>query len=155
MNFRSLLAQVRRTVLEAYTHQDMPFDRLVEELAPDRPAGRSPLFDVLFVVHNTPSAAVTLGDLQMRQRPSPAASSKFDLTLFISEAEREIRAELHFDCTLFEPATIERFISRFRRILAEVCADPDARLSAISLSDPFEAAAMMADFSDSWDLADI
>jgi amino acid adenylation domain-containing protein len=147
-DFRSLLKQVRQTVLEAYTYQDMPFDKLVEELAPDRKSGRSPLFDVLFVVHNTPTAGIALRDLEMNVIPSAAASSKFDLTLFMNDGDTQIGGELHFDASLFRPLTAERFVQRFQRILGEVCAEPDAPLSLISLNTPLEADALIADFLD-------
>jgi NRPS condensation-like uncharacterized protein len=150
-NFRSLLRQVRQTVLEAYTYQDMPFDRLVEELAPARVSGRSPLFDVLFVVHNTPQSSVSLAGLEMNAVPSTDASSKFDLTLFMNEGENQIAGELHFDSSLFQTATIERLIERFQRILEEVTTDPDRPLSLISI----EAETLVANFSGAWDLAEI
>ncbi|HET6977262.1 MAG TPA: amino acid adenylation domain-containing protein [Pyrinomonadaceae bacterium] len=153
-DFRSLLRQVRQTVLEAYAYQDMPFDALVEELAPDRIKGRSPLFDVLFVLHNTPIPSMAVHDLELNAIPATATSSKFDLTMFMYEGDKQIAGELHFDATLFEAATIERFIARFERVLSEVCANPDAPLFLISLTSPLEAEALIADFSDSWAHAD-
>jgi Condensation domain/Phosphopantetheine attachment site len=153
-DFRSLLRQVRQTVLEAYAYQDMPFEALVEELAPDRIKGRSPLFDVLFVVHNTPIPSTTLHDLELNVLPAKATSSKFDLTLFMYEGDKQIAGELHFDTTLFEAATIERFLVHFERVLSEVCANPDAPLFLISLTSNLEAEALIADFSDSWTHAD-
>jgi non-ribosomal peptide synthetase component F len=106
------------------------------------------------VLHNTPIPSTTLHDLELNAIPATATSSKFDLTLFMYEGEKQIAGELHFDATLFEAATIERFIARFERVLAEVCANPDAPLFLISLTSPLEAEALIADFSDSWAHAD-
>ena len=152
-DFRSLLRQVRQTVLEAYDHQDMPFDRLVEELAPDRVAGRTPLFQVLFVVHNTPASAITLPGLRMSAIRPSAASSKFDLTLFMNEGGSAISGELHFNRDIFDPTTVTQMTERFRAILANGCLNPDLPLDSISLTSALETEAMVGDFSSSWDAA--
>jgi amino acid adenylation domain-containing protein len=153
-DFRMLLQQVRKTVLDAYKYQDLPFERIVEELAPDRSLGRSPLFQVLFVVHNNPSTTFALPDLQMRAIPSQAVSSKFDLTLFMSDSGETLSGELHFNRELFEPVTIERFVNRFQGILQEVCVNPELPLSSITLATSVQAQELIAEFNSDFDFAE-
>jgi amino acid adenylation domain-containing protein len=154
VDFLALLRQVRKTVLDAYAYQDLPFERIVEELAPDRRSGRSPLFQVLFVVHNNPATFITLPDLRMRSVPSNAVSAKFDLTLFMSDNGKALSGELHYNKDLFESATIERIMSSFLGILQEVCYNPGSPLSSLALASPVRAREMVAEFNSNWDFAE-
>src|SRR5205085_8521255 len=84
-SFRELLGRVREVTLGAYGHQDMPFEKLVEELQPERDLSRNPLFQVVFALQNAPQPAMKLGDLQLRLLPVETAAAKFDLTLSLNE----------------------------------------------------------------------
>ncbi|HYG08482.1 MAG TPA: amino acid adenylation domain-containing protein, partial [Pyrinomonadaceae bacterium] len=134
-SFTELLKQVRDVALGAYTHQDVPFEKLVEELQPERSLSHSPLFQVMFILQNAP-----LGSLEMPElRLSPVVAdgspsmSKFDLTLEIQEAGASLDAALEYNTDLFEKATIERMTERFRMLLASIVADRHQSLSDIPL----------------------
>jgi len=133
--FRQLLQRVRRACLEAYAHQDLPFDRLVEELAPQRELNIQPLFQVLFVLQNTPDA----GSMQHRRtQAAPAAPDIaglifYDLTLSVTESTAGLQGELHFNTDLFDRETAERFARHFRTLLENIVEDPDRSLSSLSI----------------------
>jgi amino acid adenylation domain-containing protein len=132
--FRDLLRRVRETALGAYAHQDLPFERIVEELQPERHLGYSPVFQVLFVLQNAPTAAI--GDAPPEQDQFLAVSTgtaKFDLTLILTETRRGISAALEYDVHLFDPATAERLISRYQTLLAGAAADPDTPIRKLPL----------------------
>ncbi len=93
-SFRELLARVRDTALEAYTHQDLPFEKLVEELAPARDLSRHPLFQVLFVLQNTPGAPLALDGVAVSRLSRDDQSAKFDLTLSVRESAAGLHAAL-------------------------------------------------------------
>ena len=88
MSFRDLLQQVKETTLEAYAHQDLPFERLVEELQPERDLSHSPLFQTLFVLQNMPAAPLVAGDVDVRPIPVDSGTAKVDLTLSFTETAR-------------------------------------------------------------------
>lgn len=135
-SFRDVLRRARHTCLEAYAHQDLPFERLVEELAPERDLGIQPLFQVLFVLQNTPDA----GDASQRRRggatpiTAPAeGSTYFDLTLMAMEQGDEINAALFYNTDLFEPETIQQMVHHLEALLRAVTDQPDTPLNNLSL----------------------
>jgi amino acid adenylation domain-containing protein len=130
--FKQLMAQVREATLGAYDHQDLPFERLVEELHPERQPGRLPLFQVMFVLQNAPAASVDLTGLTVRKMDIHSGASKFDLTLYIIESPREIAGMLEYNSDLFEAETVARMAEDFRRLLEEAMANPDADLDGLA-----------------------
>ncbi|MCA1615651.1 MAG: amino acid adenylation domain-containing protein [Acidobacteria bacterium] len=136
-SFRQLLGRVREVMLEAHANQDVPFEKLVAELQPERSAGHTPLFQVLFILQNAPmeeSAAsadlvVSLGKLDV-----DIGASKFDLTLSVEEtADGRLLSYWDYKTDLFEHATITRMFGHLRELLEAVVADPDRRLSEIAI----------------------
>src|SRR5205085_589523 len=107
--FAHLLAQVREQALQAYAHQDLPFEKLVEELAPQRDLSRSPLIQVLFVFQNTPLMELALPNLSISELPQQSQVSRFDLSLVLREQEGELLVQIEYRSDLFEAATMERF----------------------------------------------
>ncbi|WP_406688704.1 amino acid adenylation domain-containing protein [Saccharopolyspora sp. ID03-671] len=136
--FRALLARVREGDLRALDHQDMPFDRLVEELNPARHPARHPLFQVMLALQNNDSAVLDLGSERAALRPSATGTAKFDLFVDVLERhdpqQRPDGLELHVEYAtdLYEPATAEEFTRALREVLEAACADPDAPLSALT-----------------------
>lgn len=130
--FRECLAQVRATSRETLAHRDYPFMLLVEKLNLPRDPSRSPLFDVTFnfLSHRENPAAAELGALSIAQ-----ADGKFDLTLTVIDDGRLMTAALGYNLGLFERATAERFAALLRRLAETVVADPEQRLSRLSLQD--------------------
>jgi amino acid adenylation domain-containing protein len=137
--FRALLARVRQVALGAYAHQDLPFERLVEALDPERDVSRNPLFQVMFAVQNAPGTAGPLAgtDLTISDFPSPATTTRFDLEVHVWEAAGQFRVDFVYSTDLFDGATIRRMLGHYERVLIGVVADPACRLSALPLlSDP-------------------
>ncbi len=135
-SFRDLLVRTREAALGAFEHQDLPFDRLVEALHPGRDLSRTPLFQVMFVLQNNRLPDVGRRDLAVAPFAvgEGTGTAKFDLTLAFVEADRGLSGSLEYDTGLFDPATIERMIDRFRALLAAVAADPARRLSDLPLA---------------------
>ena len=131
--FRQLLGRVRETTLGAYGHQDVPFEKLVEELQPERDMSRNPLFQVLLVLVNVPSDARHLGSAQAEQFPTRKQSSKFDLSLYAAELAEGLRLSFEYNVDLFDAATIQRMALHFRTILEAVVANAGIETSRIPL----------------------
>ena len=134
-SFRRLLAQVRETCLGAYAHQDVPFEKLVEELQPERNMSHSPLFQVMFILQTAAAEATAKADggLQINHLMSDSGTSKFDLTLSLVEGREIIAGMMEYNKELYEAATIERAIGHYRRLVESVVADPDRSLHALPL----------------------
>ena len=128
--FREALARARESALGAYAHQDLPFEKLVEELRPARVLGVNPIVQVL-IVQSPPVGAFRLPGLLVDEYPMPVESSRFDLVLFVGERDDDVRLSWLYDRDLFEPGPIAQLADRFERLLAAVLADPDARLEAL------------------------
>ncbi|MFI6039957.1 amino acid adenylation domain-containing protein, partial [Streptomyces sp. NPDC051315] len=138
-SFRELLARTRETDLAAYAHQDVPFERLVEELNPVRSLSRHPLFQVLLVLQNTEETDVRLGDATARPEPVANTTAKFDLSLALTEthdptgAPAGLDGGLEFATDLFDTDTVRTFLARLERLLHAAVADPDRPLGALEV----------------------
>ena len=135
---RTLLARCRETALGAYAHQDLPFEKLVEELRPERELARAPLFQVMLALQNTPAAGFELPGLALAPVAIEPGTSKFDLTLSAIETPEGIAAWLEHDAHLFDPATAARLAGHFTTFLEALAAAPGRRLSALPLLAPGE-----------------
>jgi amino acid adenylation domain-containing protein len=143
MTFRELLMQVRDTTLGAYAHQELPFEKLVSELQPERSLSHNPLFQVMFIFQNLPGEEAP----QQAQRPDASSTntfgpevkfSKFDLTLAMTETDGGLSAVFEYATDLFEPATIERMAGHFVNILDYLLQHPDEHLNGFSFLAPAE-----------------
>ena len=137
-NFSELLRQVKETALLAYAHQELPFEKLVKELAPTRDVSRQPVFQVLMELRNVAAGNFQLGDLQLLQIGAKHVTAKFDLTLVLAETEEGLRGGLEYAADLFDQSTVERFIEHFSRLLEQVVAHPMTRLEQLDLLSPGE-----------------
>jgi non-ribosomal peptide synthetase component F len=109
VSFRQLLGRVRETALGAYTHQDVPFEQLVEELRPERDLSHTPLFQVMFVLQNTPlQQGLELPGLRLAVQAVESVTAKFDLTLSMAEGDGELGATFEYNTDLFEAGTMAR-----------------------------------------------
>ncbi|HEX2095690.1 MAG TPA: amino acid adenylation domain-containing protein, partial [Longimicrobiaceae bacterium] len=133
-SFRELLGRVREGVLEAQAHQDLPFERLVEELRVERSLSRSPVFQVMFALHSAPASDVALPGLVLRRVELGASrTAKFDLSVESFEREDGVEVRFEYSADLFEPATVARMAGHFAALLRRAAAAPDVRLSGLSL----------------------
>jgi amino acid adenylation domain-containing protein len=124
---------VREVALGAYAHQEVPFEKLVEELEPRRESSRSPLFQVLFVLQNTPPPRRRIGSLELQAMPLPQRNAKFDLSLAVNESSQGLVCELEYRTDLFEAETIERMLGHWQTLLQAVVREPRQRLSELPL----------------------
>jgi natural product biosynthesis luciferase-like monooxygenase protein/amino acid adenylation domain-containing protein len=147
-SFRELLARTREVVLGAIAHQDIPFERLVEELQPERDLTRTPFFQVVLVLDNTGRKAPLTG-LNMRPLDVDNQTAKFDLTLYFSESEQGLGLTAEYNQDLFETATIDRLMEQFNCVLAAVVDNPDHRISTLPLLSEREEHELLAAWNDS------
>ncbi|HEX8272375.1 MAG TPA: non-ribosomal peptide synthase/polyketide synthase [Longimicrobiaceae bacterium] len=135
---REVLRRVREATLGAYEHQDVPFERLVEELTPERSLAHSPLFQVLFALQTAGERSPGLPGVEMEPLDTGEAAAKFDLSLVLWEHDGGIAGALMYRSELWEPGTVRRMLDRFRAVLDALAADPGRRLSALELADAAE-----------------
>jgi len=128
-----LLERVRKVTLEAQAHQDLPFDMLVNELQPVRDPSRNPLFQVLFMLQNTPEGYLELEGLSLSRLEFDHNAAQFDLSLMTGEWGGRIHCILVYNTDLFESATVSRLLDHFQVLLEAFVADPQARLSTLPL----------------------
>jgi amino acid adenylation domain-containing protein len=130
--FRQLVQRVRGTALEAYAHQHIPFERVVEELQPARAVSRTPLFQVMFTFQEEPRPLRTLeGGLQMEIFDLDLQVAPFDLTVFAQESDQGLLATIEYKTDLFSAGSIERMLGHFRTLLEGIVQNPDARISEL------------------------
>lgn len=137
-SFRQLLRRTRDTALGAFEHQDVPFEKLVEELHPARDVSRSPFFQVLFVLQNAPFSPLRLSGFAPSPLEYPGGTSKFDLTLFTEETSDGLLATVEFNTDLFDERTIRRMLGHYRQLLESIAADPDQCVASLTLLTPAE-----------------
>jgi amino acid adenylation domain-containing protein/non-ribosomal peptide synthase protein (TIGR01720 family) len=137
-SFRELLDQVKETALAAYANQDVPFERLVEELQVERSAGDSPLFQVAFGLQNTPRMATTPTGLRLSLLPVAYEAIRYDLTLWISEGPDGLGICWKYRTELFDTETIRRMQSHFETLLQDIIARPDVPLDVLEYRTPAE-----------------
>jgi hypothetical protein len=128
---RELVARVRTMALDAYARQEVPLEKLIEELQPERSLSRQPLFQVMLVLHNGPSAEVALAGLHVTPLKVARGTAKFDLTLSLVDAADELAGSIEYSTDLFDAATVAGMASYYLRLLEAIAADPERRLSEL------------------------
>ncbi|HEY6661266.1 MAG TPA: amino acid adenylation domain-containing protein, partial [Pyrinomonadaceae bacterium] len=142
-SFRRLLKQVREAALGAHAHQEVPFEKLVEELKPERVPGRNPLCQVIFALQNTGQPTVVTASMGQ-----PRAETKFDLELYLWDTPNGVNGSFIYRTDLYEQPFIERFVKRFQRLIEQVVTQPDAELSTLSLLDEKEYRQVIEEWND-------
>ncbi len=134
-SFRELLERVKETALEAYAHQDMPFERLVEELQPDRSLSHSPLFQVLFSLQNVPRREFELRGLQLKPLGGvTGTTAKFDISVYLlADADNSRSGLIEYNTDLFDGATIDRLLRHYLGLLEAALSNPETRISQLPL----------------------
>ncbi|HEX2077289.1 MAG TPA: condensation domain-containing protein, partial [Longimicrobium sp.] len=146
-SFRELLGRVREVTLGAYEHQEVPFERLVAELSPERSLSHSPLFQVAFTVDNAQDAGGGLAGLSGQGVGTELEVAKFDLSLSLTETAQGLRGWLSYSTDLFERGTIVRMLGHLARVLEQVAADADVRLSQLELLGESERALVLEEWN--------
>ena len=131
--FREALQRVREMALGAYAHQQMPFEKLVEELQPERSRSRNPLVQVLFVLQNAPVAGLELPGLTVKSRDIKTGTSKFDLALFMREVDRKLVGTWVYNTDLFDAGSIVNMARQYETLLGNLLREPDVRINTIEM----------------------
>ena len=147
-SFENLLAQVRETTLQAYEHQDVPFEQVVEALQPQRSLSHSPLFQVMFVLQNVPMTEFELPGVTLTQLDGDSTIAKFDLTLSMSETNRGLVGEWEYNTDLFDGSTIDRMATHFQNLLSAVVANPQQTVGELPLLSAAERHQLLVEWND-------
>ncbi|MGZ9260406.1 MAG: non-ribosomal peptide synthetase, partial [Candidatus Binatia bacterium] len=131
--FKELLAQVRETALQAYEHQDVPFEKLVEELKPERDQNRTPFVQVMFALQNVPRGNLEMAGLKATPVDVASSGAKFDIFAAFIEREGEMMLRVEYSTELFAAAWIERMLGHFQTLLEGIVASPNQRISELPL----------------------
>ncbi|AFZ09438.1 amino acid adenylation domain protein [Oscillatoria nigro-viridis PCC 7112] len=146
--FRQLLDRIREVSLEAYAHQDLPFEKLVEELQPDRNLSYNPLFQVAFVLQTAPVAAESIAGLNLTLLDVENQTAKVDLTLYLEEKQEEISGQFEYSTDLFDAVTIRRMAGHFLTLLEGIAANPDRRIEELPLLGEKERHQLLVEWND-------
>jgi aspartate racemase len=131
-SFSELVARVRDACLGGYAHQDLPFERLVEEINPARDTSRTPLFQVLFAFQESVAGQIETGDISLQPLPA-SGNAQTDLSLWVESQPDRLVCALEYCKTLFEPATIQSWLDSFMELLGAVGESPETRIGALSM----------------------
>jgi amino acid adenylation domain-containing protein len=145
--FQELLSRVRKTALGAYAHQDLPFEKLVEELHPERTLGHSPLFQVLFNFLESQNDRLSLQGLDASLFELPPLPAKFDLTLYAIQKPQRLLLMINYNIDLFDRASIDRMLGHFCHLLEAVDINGGRRISELSLLDEHERRLLLTQWS--------
>ncbi|HVO10121.1 MAG TPA: amino acid adenylation domain-containing protein, partial [Vicinamibacteria bacterium] len=132
-SFREVVRRVRESVLGAQAHQELPFERLVEELEPGRDPNRSPLFEVVFAFQNTPRRSLALAGLVPSALGARVETTRFDLECHVAESAAGLGVTIRYSTDLFEAASVERMLEHYGTLLESVAGDPDQAISRLSM----------------------
>ena len=147
LTFRELVERVRPVAEEAYANQDIPFERLVDELEPSRDLSRSALFDVMFGLQNVPMRPLELPGLTVQRVELDTGSAKFDLTMLLHERGEQLNGVVEYNTDLFDADTIERLIGHYQVLLRGALHTPDQPLSRLPLLTPPEQRRLLIDWN--------
>jgi amino acid adenylation domain-containing protein len=145
--FLQLLGQVRKTLLEAYAHQDVPFEQVVEAINPERHLSHAPLFQVMLVLQNAPVGDLSLPGLSLEHIVVDNATSKFDLTLNITEQQGALAAAFEYNTDLFDASTIARMADHFTRLLGGIAQDANMRVGRLPMMGEHERRQLLVEWN--------
>ncbi|NVJ28896.1 hypothetical protein HUW62_47695, partial [Myxococcus sp. AM011] len=131
----------------AFEHQDVPFEKLVEELAPKRSLSHSPLFQVSFTLQNTPASALSLPGLSLRLMELQSHVARFDLALILTDTPDGFDGTLEYNTDLFDVSTVARLVTHFQALLRAALRSPDTRVDSLSLLTGAERQQVLVDWN--------
>ncbi len=147
LSFLELQARIKDMTLDAQDHQDLPFEKLVEELQPQRSLSYTPLFQVMFVLENMPMQELSLPGLTLKPLELENVNAKFDLTLSIAETEVGLEGAWEYNTDLFDPTTIERMSGQFNTLLAGIVANPQMSVAQLPLLSDIDRSQLLVDWN--------
>jgi non-ribosomal peptide synthetase component F len=132
-SFRTLLRRVRETAIEAYAHQDVPFEQLVSELHPDRGTPLTPLFQVFFALQNQPLPPLRSPEIEFTPIETAGGSAKFEVSLFAIETQEGLFVTIEYDADLFDAARIDRMLMHYQTLIEAIVARPDQSIGTLPM----------------------
>jgi len=147
LSFQELVGRVRQVAVDAYIHQDLPFEKLVEELQPSRDLSYHPLFQVMFVLQNPDLTNIVLPELTWKTRELDTSTAKFDLFLSMIDGEAGLIGTLEYNTDLFKTDTVSRMIGHFQTLLEAIVLHPDEWISRLPLLTPTERQTLLHDWN--------
>src|SRR5262249_6977384 len=146
-SFLDLLKRVRATALGAYVHQDLPFEKLVEELQPERDLSRNPLFQVMFAVQTPPLPPLAMSDITVTPIEMETGDVKFDLGVYVWESPDGIAGRCEYCADLYDAATVRRMVAHFQNLIEAIVAKPDGRITTMPVAGLMESRQILVDFN--------
>ncbi|MCA9498197.1 MAG: amino acid adenylation domain-containing protein [Nitrospira sp.] len=131
-----MVEQVREACLGAYSHQDVPFEKLVEVLHPRRDIGRAPIFQVMFDLQNAPSSELDVKGLEFTSLEIESQTAKFDLSMTVQELDQQFAVSIEYSCDLFDASTIRRMLEHYEQLLSGMAANPENQVIDVPLLSP-------------------
>ncbi len=147
-DFSSLLTKVKKTTLEAYENQELPFDKMLEELKLERDLSRAPLFQVMFILHNNKKAELELDGMKITEIDVASDMAPFDLRLQLTETEKGIKGGFDYNISLFEPATVKAISMHLIKLLENIVQKPNEKVSRLRYITETEKRQILSDFND-------
>lgn len=147
-SFQELLTQVKKIALDAYDHQSLPFEKLVEELQPERNLSYHPLFQVMFILQNSPTQSLELPDLSLSGIEVESHTTQLDLTLEMLDSPNGLAGNLEYNTDLFERSTIDRIVRHFQNLLEAIVINPDQKIYNLPLLTQLESQQILIDWND-------
>ncbi|MCP4701327.1 MAG: amino acid adenylation domain-containing protein, partial [Gammaproteobacteria bacterium] len=146
--FLTLLEQMRQTSLDAYTHQDVPFEHLAEALKPERGVSSPPLFQVMFTLQNAPMQNLALENVSITLLPPAVISAKFDINLWLEETAQGLEGACEYNADLFNASTVQRMLGNFYMLLKGIVANPEQPISRLPLLNEAERRQLLEEWND-------
>ncbi len=146
-DFISLLSKVKMTTLKAYEHQELPFDKMLEEMRLERDLSRAPLFQVMFILHNNKKAELELDGMKITEIDVSSDMAPFDLRLQLTETEKGIQGGFDYNISLFEPSTVKAVSLHLVKLLENIVQKPDQKVSRIEYITEPEKIRILSDFN--------
>jgi amino acid adenylation domain-containing protein len=147
-SFRELLGRVRETTLGAFDHQDLPFEKLVEALHPERDMSRTPLFQIMFAIQNMPAEELQLPGLTLSAFAIESITVRFDIEILLRKKPEGLSGRVVYNTDLFDDATIARLMGHYETLLESIVADPDQRISDVQILTDTERQQLLVDWND-------
>jgi non-ribosomal peptide synthetase component F len=147
--FIDLLQQVRATTIEAYEHQEVPFEKVVEIVVKERDLSRNPLFQVMFALQNTPEVPqLRLGEIILSPKKLPHNTTKFDITFLLVETPQGLRGDMQYATDLYDESTITRMLGHFKELLGSIVRSPQQKIAELTMLTKAEEQQLLVEFND-------
>ncbi|BBC27208.1 non-ribosomal peptide synthetase [Pseudanabaena sp. ABRG5-3] len=146
-SFQELLTQVKKIALDAYDHQSLPFEKLVEELQPERNLSYHPLFQVMFILQNSPTQSLQIPDLSLSGIEVESNTTQLDLTLEMLDLHEGLAGNFEYNTDLFECSTIDRMVGHFQNLLEAIAINPFLKISQIPILSASEQQQILIDWN--------